>query len=233
MINLTVVKNIITTAALSGLLAGLLLTAIQQIDVIPPLLEAEGYEQAAEAAPLDTLTDTNHAHTEEQEEWQPEDGIERTLFTGLTNICLAFGFAMLLGVAMHLYGKSSNWSSGLLWGLTGYLVFVVAPALGLPPELPGTEAAALQDRQLWWLMTVLTTTVGLSFLVLVSNWFLKILGAVLLVFPYLFGAPQPQVHSSLAPEDLIHSFIYATVIANAVFWLCLGGLQGHFSKKLI
>jgi cobalt transporter subunit CbtA len=232
MINFTVVKNIITTAALSGLLAGILLTVIQQFDVIPTLLEAETYEQSAET-PSDTMNEANLTHTEEQVEWQPEDGIERTLFTGFSNICLAFSFAMLLGVAMHLYGKSSNWRSGLLWGLAGYAVFVVAPVLGLPPELPGTEAAALHDRQIWWLMTVLATSTGLSLLIFVNNWFLKLLGGVILVVPHLIGAPQPEVHSSLAPSDLIHSFIYATVIANAVFWLSLGGLQGHFSKKLI
>ena len=233
MINLTVVKNIITTAALTGLLAGILLTVIQQMDVIPTILEAETYEQSAEAMPSDILVEASHAHTEEQEEWQPEDGIERTLLTGFSNICLAFSFAMLLGVAMHLYGKSSNWRSGLLWGLAGYVVFVVAPILGLPPELPGTEAAALHDRQIWWLMTVLATTTGLSLLVFMNNGLLKLLGGAILIVPHLIGAPQPEVHSSLAPSDLIHSFIYATVIANAVFWLSLGGLQGHFSKKLI
>ena len=233
MINLTVVKNIITTAALTGLLAGILLTVIQQMDVIPTILEAETYEQSAETMPSGILAEASHAHTEEQEEWQPEDGIERTLLTGFSNICLAFSFAMLLAVAMHLYGKSSNWRSGLLWGLAGYVVFVVAPILGLPPELPGTEAAALHDRQIWWLMTVLATTTGLSLLVFVNNGFLKLLGGVILVVPHLMGAPQPEVHSSLAPSDLIHSFIYATVIANAVFWLSLGGLQGYFSKKLI
>jgi len=232
MINLTVVKNIITTAALTGLLAGILLTVIQQINVIPTLFEAESYEQSAQAIPANTLTEASHAHTENLDEWQPENGIERTLFTGFTNICLAFSFALLLGAAMHVYGKSSNWRSGLLWGLAGYAVFVVAPSLGLPPELPGTEAAALNVRQLWWLMTVLTTATGLSLLVFVNNRFLKLLGGAILVVPHLIGAPQPEVHNSLAPSDLIHSFIYATVIANAVFWLSLGGLQGHFSKKL-
>jgi cobalt transporter subunit CbtA len=232
MMNLTVVKNIIMTAALTGLLAGILLTIIQQIDVIPTILEAETYEQSVET-PADTMTEAHLAHTEDQEEWQPEDGIERTLLTGFSNICLAFSFAMLLGVAMHLYGKSSNWRSGLLWGLAGYAVFVVAPILGLPPELPGTEAGGLHDRQIWWLMTVLATTTGLSLLVFVNNGFLKLLGGVILVVPHLMGAPQPEVHSSLAPSDLIHSFIYATVIANAVFWLSLGSLQGYFSKKLI
>jgi hypothetical protein len=32
-----------------------------------------------------------------------------------------------------------------------------APAIGLPPELPGIEAAALQSRQLWWVATAVAT----------------------------------------------------------------------------
>ena len=40
-------RRIVLAAALAGVLAGILLTAIQQIEVIPILLEAEGYEAAA------------------------------------------------------------------------------------------------------------------------------------------------------------------------------------------
>ena len=227
MINLTVVKSIIMSAALSGLIAGLLLTGIQEIDVLPTLLKAEHYEQSA-----NSLTHSHGIISDSQKEWQPENGIQRTFYTGISNISLAFSFALLLGAAMLVYGKSCNWRSGLLWGLAGYSVFVIAPSLGLPPELPGTEAAALQDRQAWWLLTVLATASGLSLLVFVRSWPLKSLGILVLLLPHLMGAPQPQVHGSTAPLSLVYSFIYATAIANAIFWLSLGGLQGFFYKKL-
>ena len=68
-------------------------------------------------------------------------------------------------------------------------------------------------------------------MIFVKNWKIKILGAVLLVLPHLLGAPQPQVHASAAPAELARAFIYATAIANATFWLALGGLMGFFYKK--
>jgi len=59
----------------------------------------------------------------------------------------------------------------------------------------------------------------------------KFYGAVLLIAPHLIDAPQPEVHNSAAPAELAHSFIIATVFANAVFWLAIGGLMGQFYKK--
>ncbi|MNG22001.1 putative cobalt transporter subunit CbtA [compost metagenome] len=44
----------------------------------------------------------------------------------------------------------------------------------------------------------------------------------LLVIPHVIGAPQPEVHSSLAPEALEHEFIAASLITNALFWAALG-----------
>ncbi|NMM27270.1 MAG: hypothetical protein HHJ12_08275 [Glaciimonas sp.] len=76
------------------------------------------------------------------------------------------------------------------------------------------------------------TAGGLSLLIFTRNWKLKLLGTLLLIVPHLIGAPQPQVHASAAPAELAQAFIHATTIANAVFWLALGGLTGVFYKKL-
>ena len=245
-------KRIITAAALAGVLAGLTLTVVQKIQVSPIILKAEMYEEAADAAAVsDAAVATSHAenaphelapghtHTPEQahehehapDAWQPADGMERTAFTLLANISLAVGFGLLLGAALCLRSDAGGWRSGLLWGLAGYAVFFVAPSLGLPPEVPGTEAAPLADRQLWWLGTVVATAGGLSLLIFTRNWKLKLFGALLLIVPHLIGAPQPEVHVSAAPAELAQAFIQATTIANAVFWLALGGLMGWLYKK--
>ena len=211
------------------------MTAVQKIQVSPIILKAEVYEDAAAAAPASQAVHSHHAeeathheHEHEHEAWQPANDGERTMFTALANVSLAIGFGLLLGAAICLRGDVSGWRSGLLWGLAGYTVFFVAPSLGLPPEVPGTEAAPLADRQIWWLITVIVTATGLSLLIFARNWKLKLLGAVLLSVPHLIGAPQPQVHGSAAPIELAHAFIYATAVANAVFWLALGSLVGFF-----
>lgn len=236
MFNLVAFKRIVSAAALAGALAGLLLTLVQQAQVSPLILKAEVYEDADAAAVAAASQSTHgrssaeHEHNE-HEALQPANGVERTLFTALVNISLAVGFGLLLGAAICLRGEVSGWRAGLLWGLAGYVVFFVAPSLGLPPEVPGTAAAPLGERKLWWLITVVMTASGLLLLIFARTWQVKILGAVLLVVPHLIGAPQPQVHISAAPVELAHAFIYATAIANAVFWLTLGSLMGFFYKK--
>lgn len=223
-----VFKNLLTAAAFAGLLSGLLLTGVQKMQVGPLILEAEVYEDAAvEAAHHDEAATDHHEH---DHAWQPANGWERTLYTAAANISLAIGFGLLLGAAICQRGKI-NWRSGLLWGLAGYAVFFVAPSLGLPPEVPGTESAPLADRQIWWLLTVVMSAGGLSLMVFVRNWKIKLLGAVMLALPHVIGAPHPEVAHSAAPEDLVQMFIFATAIANAVFWLALGGLMGFFYKK--
>ncbi len=223
MFNLTTFRELVVAALWTGLLAGLLLTAVQQIQVIPTLLQAEVFE--ADVA----VSSTENSH--EHHEWQPENDWERTFFTGVANISLGVGFALLIGSVMCLRGRPANWRTGLLWGLAGYVTFFVAPSLGLPPEVPGTEAAKLADRQSWWLITVLDTGFGLSLLAFALTRTNKFFGAVLLAAPHLISAPQPEVHSSAAPAELVQAFIVATVFANAVFWLAIGGLMGQFYKK--
>ncbi len=224
MFNLTIFRELVTAALWTGLLAGLLLTMIQQIEVIPTLHKAEVYEEMAAS-----LIHTDDSH--QANEWQPENGLERTLYTAMANISLGLGFALLMGSIMLVRGRPEQWRSGLLWGLAGYLSIFVAPSLGLPPEVPGTAAANLEDRQTWWLLTVLDTGFGLWLLAFAKTRTNQFFGAVLLFAPHLIGAPQPEVHSSAAPTELVKTFITATAYTNAIFWLAIGGLMGRFYKK--
>jgi cobalt transporter subunit CbtA len=172
-----------------------------------------------------------HEHGHEHGGWKPENGAERTFFSALANISMAVAFGLLLSAAMTLRGVSHGWRGALLWGAAGYAVFFLAPSLGLPPEVPGTAAAPLGARQVWWLLTVAATAGGLALLALAPRWPLKLAGVAMLLVPHLVGAPQPLVHASAAPAELAQSFIYATAFANAVFWLALGALSGFFFKK--
>ncbi|MGZ5052572.1 MAG: CbtA family protein [Methylobacter sp.] len=156
---------------------------------------------------------------------------QNTIYRAIANIGLGVGFALLLGSVMCLKGRPANWRVGLLWGLAGYLTFCVAPSLGLPPELPGTETAKLADQQNRWLMIVFDTGFGLSLLAFAQTRTNKFFGAVLLVAPYLMGAPKPEVAVSTTSSELAEALIGATAIANAVFWLAIGGFMQRFYKK--
>jgi len=230
MFNWAAFKRIVAAAAAAGILAGLLLTGVQQIRVVPVLLQAEVYEQAAANKLPSAHAGSGSGH--EHKDAHAAGGLQRTMLSAVANVSLALGFALLLGASMFLSRGSLGWRSGLVWGLAGFVVFFLAPALGLPPEVPGTEAARLTDRQAWWLMTVLGTAVGLSLLAFARPWAMRIAGVVLLALPHLAGAPQAEIHGSTAPAELVESFIYAAIVTNLVFWLALGGLLGFFSRKL-
>jgi cobalt transporter subunit CbtA len=227
--NMAIFRSMIKVAALAGILAGLLLTLIQQIQIIPLINEAELYEHLATA-----VDHANHDHTAAGHghgESPSEAGWQRTLSTAGANIVVALGFALLLSAAVAVRGAKLNWRSGLLWGFGGYTVFFVAPSLGLPPEVPGTQAAALEYRQLWWIGTSIFTASGLAFIFFFQQHAVRIFGALLLIVPHLIGAPQPEISGSTAPEELAQTFVIATFIANAVFWLGLGGLFGFFHRR--
>lgn len=224
------IKRIAQTAGFAGLIAALVLTVAQLLWVSPLILKAETYEKAEPAA---ALVEENHEHAHEHaagavaahehdaQAWEPEDGWQRILSTTGGNLVVAVGFALMLAGLFTLRAPGKT-SEGLLWGLAGFAVFTLAPSLGLPPEVPGTAAADLTLRQTWWVGTAAASAGGLALLVFGRNWALRGIGIALLVVPHVIGAPQPEVHSSLAPESIAHEFIVASLITNAVFWAALG-----------
>ena len=226
------ITRIARTAGFSGLLAALLLTLLQSFWVAPLILQAETYESAAPTAshPAEGEAVAAHEHEHSAEAWEPEDGWQRVLSTTGGNLVVAVGFALILA-ALYSLRAPGRVSSGAWWGLAGFAVFCLAPTLGLPPELPGTAAADLGLRQNWWVGTAAATAVGLVLLVFARHWLLKVLGAVLLVIPHVIGAPQPEVHESLAPAALQTQFKIASWLTNAAFWLALGLLSAWLYRR--
>jgi len=214
-------KRIAQTAGFTGLLAALLLTLVQSFWVAPLILQAETFEKAPAAQMHEHAEGAMAGHVHDEEAWEPEDGWQRVLSTAGGNLVVAVGFSLMLA-ALYTLRTPANVGQGALWGLAGFAVFVLAPTLGLPPELPGTAAADLTQRQIWWIGTAASTAVGLSLIVFAHNWLLKVLGAAILVVPHIVGAPQPLVHSALAPEALETQFKIASLLTNAVFWVGMG-----------
>lgn len=216
-------KRIAQTAGFTGLFAALLLTLLQSFWITPLILQAETYENA----PAEQVREHSHGeaapagHVHDDEAWSPEDGWQRIVSTTGGNLVVAVGFALMLA-ALYTLRAPGKTSQGLLWGLAGFAVFTLAPTLGLPPELPGTAAADLNQRQIWWIGTAASTAVALALIVFAQNWLLKALGVAILVVPHLIGAPQPETYESLAPEALESQFVMASLLTNAVFWIAMG-----------
>lgn len=228
-------RRLFLTAAIAGLAAGLLVTLAQEVSTVSLILEAEKYEAASDAAAADAAdTETTAGHDHDAaagEEWAPEDGIERTAFTLLANIVTGVGFALLLVAAYALRGGEIDWRRGLYWGLAGFVTFTLAPGLGLSPELPGTQAAELLDRQIWWVATAAATAAGLALLFFSRQALWALAGIILIVLPHIIGAPEPAEFKALAPVSLEKQFIVAVVVTSLLFWAVLGSLSGYLYKR--
>ena len=211
--------KIFYTSCVVGLVCGLLLTAMQSVSVIPIIQEAETYESQGSAATVAQPHAQTHSH--DSDAWAPDDGIERTIWTSVSNVATSIGFALLL-LGLFSWRNKAGFKHGLLWGAVGFAVFFGSPSLGLAPEIPGTFAADLENRQIWWLATVVATAIGLGLALLAPKPGLKILGAGLLLVPHLVGAPHPDVAGGLAPQALSEQFVWTATITNAVYWLLLG-----------
>lgn len=226
-----VFNRIFLVSILAGGIAGLFLAEIQHLTVIPLILEAETYEVASEHFHAGSVQTESGGSVQAEEAWAPEEGAERIFYTVMNSVIVGIGFSLLL-TACYTLRQSITWRSGILWGLSGFAAFHLAPALGLPPELPGDAAAGLEVRQVWWLLTVIATAAGLWIIAFQPARYVKLAGVALIALPHIFGAPQPEVHVGLAPEDLRTTFILTTLAANAMFWTVLGALSAFLYNRI-
>jgi cobalt transporter subunit CbtA len=236
---MTLFRNAVFAAAAAGLLAGLILAALQTFATVPLILQAETFENVGAPAhdhgpaPAETTAAPAESLDHGEEAWAPEDGLERFAFTLAVNIVSGIGFALVLIAASEFAGGIAGWRQGVIWGFAGFAVFTLAPGLGLPPELPAMPAADLFARQVWWIGTVAATAVGLALIAFTGSAPLSILGVVLIVLPHIVGAPQPEIHESPIPESLHHQFVVAVTVTNLIFWVALGGIVGLVRQRFL
>lgn len=240
-------RRLVVVSLLVGFVSGLVLTLAQQWKVAPIIFAAEVYE-IAEAGPAVAAPAAGHSHAgghvHDEQAWAPQEGAERFLFSMLSNVLLGVGFSVLLMAIMgqlQLSGMTRLTPlKGVLWGAGGFIAFFAAPSLGLPPEIPGLEAAPLENRQAWWVLTVLITGAGLALLAFGAR-LAKAGGLVLLLLPHLVGAPHMSGPEFIHPDPLVvqtlmslHSdFIVASVLANGVFWSVLGLMSAWVLNKWV
>jgi cobalt transporter subunit CbtA len=228
---MAVFRRLVYTALCAALVAGFVAALAHQLVTVPLILKAEGYERAAQHAAGEAHDHVAAAPVEPAaEEWLPQNGVERALYTFLADLLAAIGFGLLLAAGLTLSGAGTNWRQGLLWGLAGFATFTLAPGIGLPPELPGSDAAPLALRQLWWLFAALSTGGALALLAFGRRAAYVVLALVLLVLPHLVGAPEPE-GAGAAPPDLAHRFAVLATVTSLLFWLALGAATGHFYRR--
>ena len=218
------IYRIFSSALVAGFLSALLITGLQALITTPLIIQAESFEISSPA-------DINSTNEDATEEWMPEDGMERTLYSLLANFGAATGFALLLLVGCSFDIASTNGTRGILWGIAGFSVFTLAPSLGLPPGTPAMLVPDHNAAQIWWFITVIFSAAGLATIVFVRSNLLKILGIVLVTLPHIWGAPPVIDGESLVPANLAIAFSTASIVLSAIFWIVIGFLSGLLFER--
>lgn len=238
-------KTIVFSAFGAGLAVCLAVSALQFVTTEPLILHAEEFEgaPAPEETPSRDLLpqistspqeggSSSMPHAHEQDEWGPANGIERAAYTVLANLVVGFAVSLMLLGGMAIKGDPIDARRGLLWGVAGFAAVSLLPALGLPPELPGTPAADITDRQLWWLGAAAASAAGIGLLAFSRNWGLLAAGIALLVAPHVIGAPAPPSHQVSYPGALAGEFVVASMVVSAVLWSLSGLAAGWLHQRL-
>lgn len=250
-------RNIVFSAFGAGLAICIGLSVLQSFTTEPLILHAEefeggaeGHEHASAPAPQDAQgggwlaawahetvaqADDGAAATaavEEEEEWGPAEGFERTAYTALANLVIGVAASLILLGAMVFRGGPVDVRTGLLWGVGAFFALSLLPALGLPPELPGTPAAEIVPRQTWWLATAALSAAGIGLLAFGRQWWAWAAGVVLIVAPHVVGAPVPPSHDVAYPGALAGEFVTASLVVSAALWLGAGAGSAWLYQRL-
>ncbi|MGO9602412.1 MAG: CbtA family protein [Candidatus Binataceae bacterium] len=208
----------VSTALVAGFLAGLCLFVIQRSSTLPLIHTAETYEKASS---LESRSDPFATEP------------LRSISTLLGDVFVAIGFGLIV-TGIFTVGGGGGWEFGLLIGLAGFVTFDLAPAVVVPPAVPGMEVASLALRQTGWLVAVASAVIGiilifyLSGLARLSGLLFLVLPAV--VFRILVPIPAPGTPlDSLALLD--RAFVTRTLGVMLVFWLILGTLSGYLFTR--
>ena len=226
------IKKLFASALFAGLAAAVVATLLQLWLVFPLIQEAELYETgalvhfggAAETAAEHDHSAHDHA-TDGHDMAAGEFETQRHMLTFFMNFVVYAGFAFVMGAVVSALGKNDETLSlrdGLLWGIAGFVAAHLAPSVGLPPELPGTPAADIVARQLWWGGTIIATAIALGLFAYGKTAVLMAIGVVLILAPHIIGAPHLSEHFGMAPPELAALFSARSLAVGAAVWLTLG-----------
>jgi cobalt transporter subunit CbtA len=217
--------KIATSALIAGASAGAIAAVLAWSFMQPLLLTAESLELASvpHAHAADTTADHSHQPAPQSAGSQLLRNAQSLVFFMLTYS----GYALVIVAGMALAyerGFRLTVRQGLIWGVCGFVVFQIAPAFGLPPELPGTATAAIEARQVWWFGTTLATAIALAMIAFGRNWAVWGAAIILLAAPHIMGAPQPAELSGTVPAELAALFATRSLGVSLVAWAVLGAL---------
>jgi len=236
-------KKLIVSALAAGFGAGLILAVLQITLLSPLILDAENYESGRkfhfagiikEIVPDHNDGHSAMAHATQAAPVSTESWVSRSARTALSTTLTAMGYAFVLVSGFGLAARGGikiTARSGILWGLAGFAAVILAPSLGLPPELPASAAAPLHARQLWWMGTVIASMAGIAAIAFGKNWAVWGVGIALLALPHIIGAPHPAAFGGVVPPEMQGEFVGLSIGVSAIGWAMLGLIGGYAWAK--
>lgn len=245
----------LTGALFAGAAAGLIAALLHFAFIQPVLLLGEQYESGElvhfdnAMAPADGHSHDHgddHAHSGDDSAGADATGsaahshgaagsdVQRNALTVAFTVLIYVSYAVMLFAGFGLAesaGRRIDAQTGLLWGLTGYAAFQLAPAMGLPPELPGTIAAELGARQVWWWLTVGMTAGGVALLAYGRQVWAFVVAGAALALPHVIGAPQIDGFWGVAPPEVGSLFATRVLGVGLVVWAVLGWIGGYLWSR--
>ena len=225
----------LASAVFAGFAAGLIAALLQFAFVQPVLLEAELYESGAlnhfNGVSEIGASDDGHSHAEPEEDSSAfTRNALSVLFSGL--IYVAYALVLVAGFALAATrGISVTARQGVIWGIAGFVAVHLAPGFGLAPELPGSSAAEVGPRQVWWYFCVAATVIGLALLGFGQNMLHWGLGIVAILLPHVIGAPHPSSFNGVAPPELAGLFAARAFGVGLAAWAFLGLFAGYLWQR--
>ena len=223
-------KNIFVSAVVCGAIAGVLATVMQMLLVTPLLMEAELFETGQS---MHFITNGSpESPIKHVDIWEDP---YRHLMTLCFNLVTFTGFGFILVAAMAFFQKRGftlSKAEGIVAGVSGFIVFQLAPSVGLPPELPGTIGVTVGLKQTWWIITILSTTVGILLLFLDKHKVVSGVGIIFVTIPHLIGHPKLETYFGVAPPELAAEFASRALAVSLIAWIILGVISSQFWKYL-
>jgi cobalt transporter subunit CbtA len=220
--------RIATTALFAGFLTGLIAAVLHFLMIQPLLLHAELFENGT-LVHFGIASSAGTSIPELPAFDSKRNGLS-TLFFALTYTGHSFLLTAAIATAAEL-GHEFSIKAGLIWGLAGFFALHLAPAVGLPPELPGSAAADLASRQVWWFGTVAATALGLWFIAFGKSPFAWGGAVAVIALPHIIGAPHTHLLTGPVPPELAAQFAARTLGVGLVCWALLGLFVTHFWKS--
>ena len=220
-------SRLLTSGLFAGAAAGLIAAVLQLHFLQPVLLHAELYEGG----------DLVHFGATSIVAADQELGGMNVVRDGLSivfTMLIYSGYAMVVVSLMSVAesrGASINGRTGLLWGAAGFVAMHLAPGFSLAPEVPGTAAADITLRQIWWFATAACAAGAMWLVAFGKGWMAWGIAVALLLAPHLYGAPEPDAFTGPAPTELGALFAARAFGVGLAAWVMVGGFAGYFWSR--